>query len=540
MRNKTEKIESDFLIIGSGIAGLTFALKVADYGKVAIITKKEQAESNTNYAQGGIASVFSEEDSYQRHIEDTMDAGVNLNHKEAVELIVKEGPRLIEELIDLEIEFTRDEKGRFHLGREGGHSKNRIVHAKDRTGQVVESGLLRAVRNHKNVTIYENHIAIDLITEHKMFYPEYIDKRKVRCWGAYVLDTNENIVKAFVSKLVLLSTGGAGQVYLHTSNPSIATGDGLAMSYRAGAKVGNLEFMQFHPTTLYHSEGQSFLISEAVRGAGAVLVSKNGEEFMDKYDERGSLAPRDIVARAIDKELKESGDNYVYLDTLRIDADKIKSNFPHIYNTCLEYKINITKEPIPVVPAAHYICGGVVTDLDAKTTISGLYAAGEVAFTGVHGANRLASNSLLEALVFSDRAAKSAIKEIQKENIVLPKVPDWKKKESKFTDEWILFSHDKIDIKRLMWDYVGIVRTTFRLKRAFNRLVVLSRETEDFYRKAEITPELIELRNLTTVAYLIVKSALMRKESRGLHYNLDYPDRDDKNWLKDTIIAKWM
>ena len=539
----TKKIETDFLIIGSGIAGLTFALKVADFGKVVIITKTKDAESNTNYAQGGIVSVFDDNDSYENHIKDTLTAGADLNHRDAVELIVKEGPRLITELINRGIEFTKEKNGRLHLGREGGHSKSRIVHAKDHTGQIVETGLLEDIRNHKNITVYEDHIGIDLITEHRVIYPSFEMRRKVKCWGVYALDSNTGNILKIVSKITLLATGGAGQVYLHSTNPLIATGDGLAMAYRAGAKVGNMEFMQFHPTTLYHpeshSESQSFLISEAVRGAGAILISRDGEKFMNKYDKRGSLAPRDIVARAIDQELKSRGDSHVYLDTSKISSSKVKEHFPNIYQTCLKYKIDITKEPIPVVPAAHYICGGVVTDLEGKTTIEGLYACGEVSFTGVHGANRLASNSLLEALVFSDKAAKCALNDFKKDKSRIPDVPNWEKSETELTEQWILISYDKFVIKRLMWDYVGIVRTTLRLQRALNRIEVFIKEAEEYYRKAQITPEIIELRNLGQVAYLIVKSALIRKESRGLHYNSDNPERDDKNWLKDTIFSIW-
>jgi L-aspartate oxidase len=535
------EIVSDFLVIGSGIAGLFYALKVADYGQVVIITKKEKAESNTNYAQGGIASVFSPDDSYELHIQDTLNAGAGLCKREAVELMVREGPKKVEELIKIGVEFTRTQNGRLDLGMEGGHSRRRIVHAKDLTGREIERALLEKVANHPNVRIYEHHVAIDLITEHHLVG---IDKSKkldnIHCWGVYALDSKTGEVKKFLSKATLLATGGLGQVYLHTTNPLIATGDGVAMAYRAGAKIGNMEFIQFHPTTLYNSGSPAFLISEAVRGFGGILQTKQGEDFMKKYDPRGSLAPRDIVARAIDAELKKSGDEYVYLDLTHLNPDSVKERFPHIYEKCLEFKIDITKEPIPVVPAAHYSCGGVVTDLWGRTSIVGLYAAGEVAMTGVHGANRLASNSLLEALVFSERAAIDSVKFVKENFFKFPNIPDWIDTGIFNTEEWVLISHDKREIQQLMWDYVGIVRSTLRLERAKRRIELIANEIEEFYKKtkvtAEITAEILELRNLATVALLIVRSALMRKESRGLHFTTDYPERDDKNWLKDTII----
>jgi L-aspartate oxidase len=535
------EVVSDFLVIGSGIAGLFYALKVADYGQVVIITKKEKAESNTNYAQGGIASVFSPDDSYELHIQDTLNAGAGLCKREAVELMVREGPKKVEELIKIGVEFTRTQNGRLDLGMEGGHSRRRIVHAKDLTGREIERALLEKVANHPNVRIYEHHVAIDLITEHHLVG---IDKSKkldnIHCWGVYALDSKTGEVKKFLSKATLLATGGLGQVYLHTTNPLIATGDGVAMAYRAGAKIGNMEFIQFHPTTLYNSGSPAFLISEAVRGFGGILQTKQGEDFMKKYDPRGSLAPRDIVARAIDAELKKSGDEYVYLDLTHLNPDSVKERFPHIYEKCLEFKIDITKEPIPVVPAAHYSCGGVVTDLWGRTSIVGLYAAGEVAMTGVHGANRLASNSLLEALVFSERAAIDSVKFVKENFFKFPNIPDWIDTGIFNTEEWVLISHDKREIQQLMWDYVGIVRSTLRLERAKRRIELIANEIEEFYKKtkvtAEITAEILELRNLATVALLIVRSALMRKESRGLHFTTDYPERDDKNWLKDTII----
>ena len=531
------EIVSDFLVIGSGIAGLFYALKVADHGRVVIITKKERAESNTNYAQGGIASVFSPDDSYELHIQDTLNVGAGLCNREAVEIMVYEGPKKVEALIQIGVEFTRTQNGRLDLGMEGGHSRKRIVHAKDLTGREIERALLEKVLSHPNVEIFEHHVAIDLITEHHLVG---IDKSKkldnIHCWGVYALDARTGQVKKFLSKVTMLATGGLGQVYIHTTNPAIATGDGVAMAYRAGAKIGNMEFIQFHPTTLYNSGSPAFLISEAVRGFGGILRTKKGEDFMKKYDPRGSLAPRDVVARAIDSELKKSGDEYVYLDLTHLDPDKVKDRFPHIYEKCLEFKIDITKEPIPVVPAAHYSCGGVVTDLWGRTSIVGLYAAGETAMTGVHGANRLASNSLLEALVFSDRAASDSVKFVRENFFKFPDIPDWVDTGIFNMEEWVLISHDKKEIQQLMWDYVGIVRSTLRLERAKRRIELIANEIEEFYKKTKVTADIIELRNLATVALLIIRSALMRKESRGLHYTTDYPYRDDENWLKDTII----
>jgi len=529
-------ITTDFLVIGSGIAGLTYALDVSKYGKVAIVTKKDDAESNTNYAQGGIASVLSPEDSFESHITDTLNTGAGLCNQEAVEIMVREGPDCIRKLIDLGAEFTKTENDKLDLGREGGHSRNRIVHAKDLTGREVERALLKAVKENPNILIYENHIAIDIITEHHLIGGFDYSLNNIHCWGAYVLNSEEKEIIRFNAKITLLSTGGVGHVYLHTSNPQIATGDGVAMAYRAGGKIANLEFIQFHPTTLYHTDSDSFLISEAIRGAGAELLTIEGKEFMKKYDSRGSLAPRDIVARAIDNEMKKSGSSYVYLDAKRIGEKKIKNEFPHIYNKCLEYKIDITKEFIPVVPAAHYMCGGVKTDLWGRSSIHQLYVSGEAACTGVHGANRLASNSLLEALVFSKRSVLKAVEEA--ENIKnIPIAPQWNAEGTFNQEEWVLISHDKNEIQRLMSNYVGIVRTNLRLKRAERRIDVIAKEIKDFYRKTTVTEPLIELRNIATVAQLIVKSALRRKESRGLHFNSDYPDRRDRYWKKDTIIV---
>ena len=529
------KVETDFLVIGTGMAGLSCALKLAAFGSVAIVTKKEKAESNTNYAQGGIAAVFDDSDSFEKHIEDTLQAGDGLCLRKAVEKIVEQGPERVKELEELGVRFTRDKQGHFDLGREGGHHHKRIVHVKDHTGRDVENALLDAVKNEPAITAYEDHTAIDLITEHHVFDP-HNRETDLHCWGAYVLDSRSQKVKRFLAKATILASGGCGQVYLHTTNPGIATGDGVAMSYRAGARIANMEFMQFHPTTLYHPHANSFLISEAVRGFGGELVTMDGNPFMQKYHEMGSLAPRDIVARAIDSELKRRGEPCVYIDLSTQDADKVQNRFPHIYANCLKYKIDITKEPIPVVPAAHYACGGVETDLHGATSISGLYACGEVSCTGVHGANRLASNSLLEAVVFAHSVAHAAGTFYKSEHPKIPSVPPWDESGTFNHEEWVLISHDKLEIQNLMWDYVGIVRSNLRLERALSRLRLIGLEVENFYRRTTVTEELIELRNLATVAMLIVRSALLRKESRGLHFMTDYPRRDDEHYLKNTII----
>lgn len=532
-------IETDFLVIGSGIAGLTYALKASRNGTVAIVTKKNRAESSTNYAQGGIAAVVSSTDSFSSHIADTLACGDGLCHTDIVEMVVESGPRLIEELVSLGVRFTPSNKNddeRFDLGREGGHSVNRVVHAQDLTGREIERALLKAASLNPNIRIYENHVAVDLLTQKKL------ERRKVDgdcCFGAYVHDQRGGAVRIFSARVTMLSTGGLGKVYLYTSNPDIATGDGVALAYRSGVPAANMEFIQFHPTCLYHPDAKNFLISEAVRGEGGQLVDPKGQPFMEKYDPRGSLATRDIVARAIDSEMKKTGASRVFLDLTNMPAKKIIERFPNIYDRCLEYGIDITKEPIPVVPAAHYACGGVPTNRDAETCIRMLSACGEVACTGLHGANRLASNSLLEALVFADRAAARSRDLLEEaRSIQRPELPPWEAGHAVNLDEAVVISHNWDEVRRCMWDYVGIVRTDKRLSRALRRIKNLQEEINQYYWDFLISADLLELRNIATVAELIIRSAMSRKESRGLHYTLDYPERDDVNWLKDTIISR--
>jgi len=527
----------DFLILGSGIAGLTFALKVAPRGRVAIVTKKDRAESNTNYAQGGIASVTSKEDSFESHVRDTLTAGAGLCRENVVRAIVEEGPARIQELIELGMKFSEREIPASHgaqeldLGKEGGHSKRRILHAKDVTGREIERALLDAISRQPNIEIFENHIAIDLVTSQKLGYVG-----ENRCLGAYVFDKKANRVWTFAAPVTVLATGGCGKVYLYTTNPDIATGDGVAMAFRAGASIANMEFVQFHPTCLYHPKAKSFLISEAVRGEGGILKTLDGREFMDAVHPLKSLAPRDIVARAIDSEMKKSGADCVHLDITHKPAKFIIERFPNIYKTCLGYGIDITREPIPVVPAAHYQCGGVVTNVDGETDIAGLFAVGEVACTGLHGANRLASNSLLEALVCAHRAAEKIL------SAPLPKsdfkIPVWQSGNATNADELVVVAHNWDEIRRLMWDYVGIVRTNKRLQRAQSRLANLQQEIQEYYWNFIVTADLLELRNIATVAELIVRCALMRPESRGLNYNLDFPDLNPDWAQRDSVVRR--
>lgn len=514
-------VKVDFLVIGSGVAGLSYALKVAEHGSVAIVTKKETAESNTNYAQGGIAAVMAPPDSYNSHIEDTVAAGGGLCDPEVVRFVVQEGPERVRELIEMGADFTRRD-GELHLGREGGHSADRIVHAADTTGREVESALLASVRRHPNIVTFEYHFAVELITEHHL--GQHVTKLRpdIRCFGAYVYDSKEDRVEVFLARSTLLASGGSGEIYLHTTNPDVATGDGVAMVYRAKGRIANMEFVQFHPTSLYHPEADSFLISEAVRGEGGRLYNMKGERFMPFYDDREELAPRDIVARAIDDQLKQHGEKYVLLDISHQPADMIRERFPYIYATCLGFGIDIARQPIPVVPAAHYQCGGVLTDHAGRTSIAGLFACGEVACTGLHGANRLASNSMLEALVFSRRATSAAIEYVREQSF-REDIPEWDASGTESPHEWVLVSHNRDELRRVMWDYVGVVRSSLRLDRAFRRTRLLYEETEGFYRRTRVSVELCELRNMIAVAYLIIRSAQMRRESRGLHHMLDYP-----------------
>jgi L-aspartate oxidase len=527
-------IQSDFLVIGSGIAGFSTALKCARVGSVVVITKKSDTESNTNYAQGGIASVIAPDDSFDLHIQDTLTAGAGLCHREAVELLVRKGPSAIEELLAVGVQFTSHD-GRLDLGREGGHSRSRIVHAKDLTGREIERALVTAIKANPNIVVYENHVALEILTEHHLGR-DVSNGSSIHAYGAYALDVEANKVKTFLSGITILSTGGCGQVYKHTTNPSIATGDGIAMAYRAGALVANLEFMQFHPTSLYHPQASSFLISEAVRGFGAHLVTSSGERFMERYHAMKELAPRDIVARAIDAEMKKSGDPCVYLDLRHLKAEHIVERFPNIHARCAELKIDITREPVPVVPAAHYMCGGVLTTLHGETNIERLYACGEVAHTGVHGANRLASNSLLEAVVFAGEVFDSASALLRSGLRERKDFPEWDESGTFSTEEWILVEHNRSEIQQIMWNYVGIVRSDLRLERAERRLKLISEEIEAFYKKTKVAEPLIELRNLAKVARLIIRCAKWRRESRGLHYTTDYPSANDRVFLRDTTI----
>ncbi len=533
------KTSCDFLVIGSGIAGLSFAIHAARFGSVVMITKKSDSDSNTNNAQGGIACVLDPLDSFENHVRDTLVAGAGICDEKAVEICVREGPDRIRELLAWGSRFSTSPRSHashsFDLGKEGGHSANRIVHARDHTGKEVEESLLRRVRSTPNISLYENHSTVEFITNHHCMRP----MAENRCLGAYVLDSTRRTIHTVRSKITLCCTGGAGKVYLHTTNPDIATGDGVAMAYRAGAKIGNMEFIQFHPTTLYHEHANSFLISEALRGFGAVLKDKNGRQFMDDYHPQRSLAPRDVVARAIDNEMKKSGDPCEFLDIRHIAAARVKKHFPYIYERCKRYGIDITRDLIPIVPAAHYLCGGIMVDCDGNSSIKNLYACGEVACTGIHGANRLASNSLLEALVFSRRASIDASGKLPGVRLMDPaNIRPWDDSGTIDNEEWILLSHNIAEIQTVMWDYVGIVRSNLRLERALRRISFLEREIEDFYKRTRITPRLLELRNIVVTARLIVVSALRRHESRGLHYTTDYPDLDNRYWKKNNVLTK--
>jgi len=540
-------VDTDFLVIGSGIAGLSFALKVAEHGTVALVTKKSAMDSNTNLAQGGIASVFGPEDSFELHIADTLKSGDGLCNRDVVEMVVTEGPRRIRELLAMGVDFNRRPMGQpdagtlqFDLGREGGHSRKRIVHAQDMTGRAVEQVLVEHARSHDRISLFEDHIAVDLITcSTRLKRGMVVTTHEDFCCGAYVLDRKSKQVRTFKARITLLAAGGAGKVYLYTSNPDIATGDGIAMAYRAGATVANLEFVQFHPTCLFNPEAKNFLISEAVRGEGGILLDHRGKAFMQAYDPLKDLACRDVVARAIDAEMKKSGADCVFLDISHRSANHVKTRFPNLHRRCLDYGIDMTREPIPVVPAAHYMCGGVATDMMARSDIRRLYAVGETACTGLHGANRLASNSLLEALVYAANAAESAIAELTNgSNDIDPEPPAWDDSGTSDSDEMIMVSHNWDEIRRLMWNYVGIVRSDKRLERAQRRIEIIQNEIREYYWNFRIESDLIELRNIAVVAELIIRCAAHRKESRGLHYNLQYPQRDDPRWKKDTVLRR--
>ncbi|MGD9169661.1 MAG: L-aspartate oxidase [Candidatus Thiodiazotropha sp.] len=530
----TTDYHHDVLIIGSGAAGLSLALHLDRHLKIAVISKRELEESNTYYAQGGISAVLDEEDSIASHVKDTLIAGVGLCDEKIVQQVVEHGPMNIDWLLKGGVNFTRDDTSSsssgYHLTREGGHSHRRVIHAADATGKEVESTLQAQVLAQPNIDVFEHHIAIDLITSERSQI-----KLQKRCYGAYILDHKNNHVETFRARFVILATGGASKVYQYTSNPDVATGDGIAMAWRAGCRVANMEFIQFHPTCLYHPEAKSFLISEAVRGEGGQLKLPDGSRFMHRFDQREELAPRDIVARAIDHEMKRIGADCLYLDISHKSSDFIQEHFPTIYHRCLDFGIDMTKQPIPVVPAAHYTCGGVVADEHAQTDIAGLYVIGESAYTGLHGANRMASNSLLECLVFANLAAQD-IHTLDAETPEPPMLTPWDESRVTEPDEEVVVSHNWDELRHFMWDYVGIVRSNKRLMRASRRIDLLRREIVEYYSNFRVSIDLLELRNLVDVADMIIRSAQSRRESRGLHYTIDFPYRDDRVQKKPTIL----
>ena len=517
------KILFDYLVIGTGIAGLSYALKVSKFGKVAIICKDSINDTSTSKAQGGIAGVMSRFDSYDKHIQDTMVAGCGINNPKIVEIVVKEGPQRIKDLINIGTHFDTDKTGHYDLTKEGGHSEFRILHYKDKTGEEIQRALINEVTKNKNISIYENHFAIELITQHHLGEEVRRSRKDITCFGAYVFDEKKEKVYTVFAKQTMLATGGCGNIYLNTTNPTSITGDGIAMVYRAKGKVENLEFVQFHPTALYNPAVKpAFLITEAMRGEGAILRNHKLEDFTIKYDKRASLAPRDVVARAIDSEMKLSGEDFVYLDARNIEREKLLQHFPTIYAKCLEIGINIKNDLIPVTPAAHYFCGGIKTDEFGRTSIINLFAAGEAACTGLHGANRLASNSLLEAVIFAHRAAEQAIVTTEISQDIINGIPDWDDSGTIKNEELILVSQSRKEVQQVMSNYVGIVRTNLRLQRALTRLEIIYKETEDLFKSSKITVSICELRNLINVAYLVIKQAIERKESIGLHFNSDF------------------
>ncbi len=528
----------DVIVIGGGAAGLSLALQLAPQARICLMTKGPLTEGATLYAQGGISAVLDKGDSIQSHIADTLDAGAGLCDEEVVRFVVEHGPEAVQWLIDCGVPFTRQTATGghpdYHLTREGGHSHRRVIHAADATGRAVEITLEQQARRHSNISLFEHHIAIDLITSQKLGLESDRNKGD-RCMGVYAFDRQTHRVEAFSARFVVLATGGAGKVYLYTSNPDVATGDGIAMAWRAGCRVANMEFVQFHPTCLYHPKAKSFLVTEAVRGEGGKLWLPDGSSFMHKFDTRGELAPRDIVARAIDHEMKRTGSDYVLLDISHKSAHFIEQHFPNIQARCLELGYDMTKEPIPVVPAAHYTCGGVMTDRYGRTDLEGLYAVGETAFTGLHGANRMASNSLLECLVFG-KAASEHIQQRLAHTPAPPPLPAWDESRVTDSDEDVVVAHNWDEVRRFMWDYVGIVRTNKRLERAKSRVDLLLREINEYYDHFRVTNDLIELRNLALVADLIIRSAMLRKESRGLHYTLNYPVPDNSKTPANTVL----
>ncbi len=521
----TMRKRTDFLVIGSGIAGLTFALKAARFGKVTIVTKSTIDDSSTRYAQGGIAAVFSEPDNFEKHIRDTLIAGDGICNEEVVRLVVQEAPERIEDLIELGVPFDKKKDGTYDLAKEGGHTEYRILHAKDKTGEAIEETLIDKARNNQNIEIFEKYFAIEILTQHHLGIEVKKNYPGKQCYGAYVADLVNKKVYTFLSKVTVMATGGLGNVYQTTTNPEVATGDGVAMVYRAKGIIENMEFIQFHPTSLYDpGRKPSFLITEALRGYGAILKNMAGEQFMNRYDSRGSLAPRDIVSRAIDNEMKIWGDDHVWLDCTHLNSDGLKDHFPNVYEHCLQRGIDITKNMIPVVPCVHYSCGGIKVDTDGQSTINRLYALGEVSSTGLHGANRLASNSLIEAAVFSHRAvmhSSKCLKDLDFEE----KIPDWDYKGTTHLEEMVLITQSLREVQMIMSNYVGIVRSDLRLERAMVRLEILYRETESLYKRSLISKQICELRNLINVGYLIIKMAMNRKESIGLHYSIDYPKK---------------
>ncbi len=517
------KRKVDFLIIGSGIAGLSYALKVAKHGTVCMITKANEDESNTKYAQGGIAAVMHQPDTYEKHINDTLIAGDGLCDEKIVRMVVEESTDRINELIKWGAQFDKNASGEFDLGKEGGHSENRILHHKDNTGFEIERALLEQVHSNQNIEILDHHFALEVLTQHHL--GKYVNSKTegVECYGAYALNIRTQKIEQILAKITVMATGGAGHVYGSTTNPLIATGDGYAMVYRAKGKLEGMEFVQFHPTALYNpGERPAFLITEAMRGFGGILKTVDGNEFMHKYDKRASLAPRDIVARAIDHEMKTRGDNFVHLDCTHLNTDELIKHFPNIYNKCKQLGIDFTKQPIPVVPAAHYICGGIKVNTSGQSSIKNLFAIGECSSTGLHGANRLASNSLLEAVVYSHRAAVKSIKNFSAISHC-EKIPDWNAEGTASPEEMVLLTESLREVHSIMTNYVGIVRSNLRLKRAFDRLLILHNETENLYERTTISPKLCELRNIIKAAYIIIKAAMQRKNSIGLHYNIDYP-----------------